>query len=230
MVAGGKFTTVTPPGGGPSINRTNMFAFDADSGAISTTFVPQVNGVVNRVVSAGDGQLGLRRRASSASSTGRPSPRSCASTPPPAAVPGFTPPAINGQVFDMVLADGILYIAGAFKKVGNMAKRGLVALDPQTGADTQQHHGDLRRPPFNGGTVAAKALDVSADGRYLVAIGNFRTVNGQSRVQIAMFDTNGRRPPWPRGRRSGTPRLAPARSTRTCVTCPSHRTGPSSRS
>ena len=189
MVAGGTFTTVTEPGGGPSINRTNLFAFDAETGEISTTFVPQVNGVVNRVVSAGDGQsvfvagkftqLGgqnvtkvLRLNAT----TG-------------ARVPGFTPPAINGQVFDMVLADDVLYIAGAFKKVGTVAKSGLAALNPTTGADTQRITASFT-DPFNGGTVAAKALDVSADGRYLVVIGNFRTVNGQSRVQIAMFNTD----------------------------------------
>lgn len=189
MVAGGNFTTVTPPGGGTAISRTNLFAFDAATGVISQTFVPQVNGIVNRVVSSGDGQTvyvagkftqldgqNVTKVLRLDATTGE-------------RVPGFSPPALNGQVWDMVLANGSLYLAGAFTKVGKVAKSGLAALDPGTGQDTQQISATFAEP-FRGGTVAGKALDVSADGRYLMVIGNFTMVNGQSREQIAMFNTN----------------------------------------
>ena len=192
MVAVGSFTSVTAPGGGTSIPRTNIFAFDATTGAISSTFVPQVNAVVNRVVSAGDGST-VYVAGKFSQINGQPVSKVVRmNVTTGQVVSSFKAPALNGQVFDLVLAGGSLYAGGAFWKVGKTVKGGLVALDPQTGADTGQLTTVFdRTTPFNGGTVAVKALDVSSNGSYLVAIGNFRLVNGQSRVQIAMFDTSG---------------------------------------
>ncbi len=188
MVAGGTFTQVTPPGG-PTLSRSGIFAFNATTGAVSSTFQPQFNAVVNRVVSAGDG-TSVYVAGKFSMLNGSPVSkvvRLDVTTGQP--VPGFKAPALNGQVWDMVLQNGRLYVGGAFTKVGTTVKSGLVALDPATGKDTQQITASFA-DTFNGGTVAVKELDVASSGRYLVAIGNFRTVNGQSRVQIAMFNTD----------------------------------------
>lgn len=188
MVAVGNFTSVTQPNG-QTLPRTNIFAFDRVTGVVSTTFVPQVNAAVNRVVDSADGQsVYIGGKFSQLNGQNVPKVARINATTGQE-VTSFNPPALNGQVFDMVREDGSLWLAGAFKKVGPADKSGLVALDPGTGADTGRVSSTFTNT-FNGGTVSAKALDVSEDGDHLVTVGNFRTVDGQSRVQIAMFNTS----------------------------------------
>lgn len=45
VVVGGSFAQVSEPGGA-TIDRTNLFAFDAPTGAVSDTFTPHPNGKV----------------------------------------------------------------------------------------------------------------------------------------------------------------------------------------
>jgi hypothetical protein len=66
----------------------------------------------------------------------------------------------------------------------------LAALDPTTGANTG-HLGLDFADTWNGGSLGIKHFDISDDGSTLVAVGNFRTVNGQSRPQIVMVNTSG---------------------------------------
>ena len=47
------------------------------------------------------------------------------------------------------------------------------------------------RPPTGNRGVGVERFAMTPDGSRLVAIGNFRTVSGQSRVQVAMIDTSG---------------------------------------
>jgi len=186
LVAVGKFTQVT--WGGTTYPRTNIFAFNANTGEVSTTFVPTVNGAVNRVVSAGDGTSVFiggkfdQVNGQNASHVAR------LDVSDGALVDGFRAEPSNGIVFDMVLNRGRLFVGGKFLKVGGESRPLLAALDPNTGKDTDTVTATFS-DVFNGGTLSVRALDVSTDGSRLVAVGNFRTVDGQSRPQIAMFDT-----------------------------------------
>src|ERR1700749_3621222 len=57
MVVGGSFTTVTPTAGagaGPSSTHDYLFAFDATTGALDTSFAPVVNGEVDSIVASAD--------------------------------------------------------------------------------------------------------------------------------------------------------------------------------
>ena len=56
IVAGGTFTRVRPPGSSTTLTRNRLFAFTRNTGAISTTFVPVVNGEVTEVLPTGDGR------------------------------------------------------------------------------------------------------------------------------------------------------------------------------
>lgn len=188
MVAVGHFTSVTDLHGVP-FARTNIFAFDANTGEVSTTFVPAVNGDVNRVVSAGEGSSVFiggefnQVNAQNASHVAR------LDVTTGEQVPGFRAASTNGVVRDMVLNNGRLYIGGAFKTVAGKPRTLLAALNPATGADTNTV-GFTFTDVFNSGSPTIKALDVSADGSRVVVIGNFRNVDGQSRLQIAMLDTD----------------------------------------
>ena len=53
----GLFTTVKEAGSSkPNLARSNIFAFDAATGKISTTFVPTIDGEVNALLPAADGR------------------------------------------------------------------------------------------------------------------------------------------------------------------------------
>ncbi len=193
-LVGGKFTTVSPSDDSAIINRTNIFAFDSSSGAISDSFVPGLDGVVNRVLDApGTGPWAyiageFNNITEPGESPVKRSKVALINVETGALDPGFVPNPINGKVTDMVLRGGTLYISGAFTKVGPVFKSGVAALNATTGKDTGQFVSSFSST-FNGGSVTVKAIDVSPDGSRLVAIGNFRTVDGQSRVQIVVFNT-----------------------------------------
>ncbi|MQA86956.1 MAG: PKD domain-containing protein [Streptosporangiales bacterium] len=187
MIAGGNFTQVRPAGSTTTYNRNNILAFDATTGAIDTNFVPTVDGEVTSIVAAPDGNSvyiggafnnvnGVRSK-----SVGRINVNTGAS------VPGFSPPAMNGTVNKLLLKGGRLYVAGRFQSIGGADRPALATIDPATG--------DL--DPFvdlgfsgihNGGVTLVRSFDISPDGSRLVAVGNFRSVAGQTRRQIAMVD------------------------------------------
>jgi hypothetical protein len=66
----------------------------------------------------------------------------------------------------------------------------LTALNPTTGADTGALDVGFT-DTWNGGKLGIKHFDISDDGSALVAVGNFRTVDGQSRPQIVKLDLTG---------------------------------------
>jgi hypothetical protein len=181
MVVGGRFTAVENSSRTTSYARSNVFTFDADTGAIST-FAPAVNGEVWSVLGAGDsvyigGEFttvnGQQRTAIAKLdlATGQLDPT-------------FDPAINRGRVTDIELAHGRLIIAGTFQKR-------LAALDPDTGQATGYLDIAITDPlPFTDRTEVFK-FDVSPDGKHLVAVGNFTSVNGQGNWRIFMLDLTG---------------------------------------
>jgi hypothetical protein len=183
VVVGGAFKRVQAPGG-EIIDRRNLFAFDAGTGAISTGFRPGVNGKVFALatdgshvfvggdfsrLSGGDtfnlGKLDLAGKR----------------------VAGFSAPVGGDSVYDIALANGNLYVGGRFTEVHGAPRSAFAVVDAASGA--------LRTGidvPFtglhNGGSTHIAKLDVTPDGARLVAVGNFTTVAGQLRRQIALLD------------------------------------------
>lgn len=190
-VAVGNFTTVREQGAPSTIARSRIFAFDS-TGKVSSTFVPVVTGSEMRdVIDAGDGTsvyvAGSFSRVNGQPRTAR-VVRLDVHTGQ--VVSSFKAPSFNKPTQSLHLANGRLYVTGDFTRVGGQARTSLVALDPQTGADTG--HANLTfAGTWNGGVVGIEDFTMSPDGSRLVAIGNFRTVNGQSRPQIAMVNTSG---------------------------------------
>ncbi len=129
IVLGGQFTSVQSANGATTYNRTNLVAFDATTGAVSTGFAPVPSGIVEALAPAADGTsvyvagAFTRIDGTTASRVAR------LNVSNGARVSGFTPPAINGAVRDMKRVGSRLYISGAFSTVGGQARGRMASLD-----------------------------------------------------------------------------------------------------
>jgi hypothetical protein len=186
IVAGGQFTKVASAAAPTTaIARSNIFAFDATTGAIDTAFAPVLDAQVESLAVAPDGlhvfaggsftkingvaqkSLVKLRLSDGARIT---------------AFKGKT----NARVKDMAVSGGRLYIGGTFKTVNGVTRTALAAVDPVTGALS----GDVNLA-FTGprtGTVNIDKFDISPDGSRLIAIGNWTYVAGLQRDQIVIVN------------------------------------------
>ncbi|WP_299057118.1 malectin domain-containing carbohydrate-binding protein [uncultured Nocardioides sp.] len=197
-VVGGSFTRVRPRGG-TAVTRENIVAFDS-SGRISTTFTPDIATRVWDVVPAGDGvSVFVGGQFSNVDGVARTNRIARINVTTGQVMSSFRSPGFDNIVTDLHVANGRLYVGGYFKTVGSTPRVGLVALDAATGAVTnhldQVTFADVFRdsptasiPSGNRG-VGVEKFAMTPDGSRLVAIGNFRTVSGQPRVQVAVVNT-----------------------------------------
>ena len=117
----------------------------------------------------------------------------------------FRPPAADGAVKAMALSGNTLYIGGDFETIGTSARSQLAALDATTGALRDgfvppvnnggyfQGHTGTPTPGTNNGAV--RDLKVTADGRYVVAGGDFLDIGGRSGL-IVVDGATGALAPW----------------------------------
>jgi hypothetical protein len=203
IIAAGTFTKVSPAGTysntADDIVRNRIFAFDATTGVIDAGFDPNLGGQATSLATDGTNVYvgGAFASVGTATAIKRLVKLSAAGVVDPTfkSVP-------NAGVNDLVYRSGRLYIGGGFTsvKVGTVttARNALAALDPATGAvlpDVNVSFTGVYDPNNNyngkmGGSTNIKALDVTPDGSRLVAIGNFSTVGGLARSQLAVLDTS----------------------------------------
>ncbi len=178
---GGSFTNATSPGAASAVSRPNILAFDAATGAISSTFVPDVDGEVDSIIAGPSNTIYIAGAFKTVDGVKMRVARLDATTG--ALVSGWKPQAFSAATTTLALSGGILYVGGTFAKVGGVAHGGLVALDPTTGKtqswfsiNTAGHHG---KGTAKGG-VGPKTIKVDPTGRIMVVIGNFTSVTDGS--------------------------------------------------
>lgn len=190
-VAVGDFTKVREQGSSTVLTRSRILAFDSE-GKISTTFNPTVVGSeVFDVVPSGDGtSVYVAGSFSSINDTRRTARVARIDVTTGAVISSFRAPAFNNKATALDLVGDKLYVSGWFTRVGGADRTLVTALDPTTGADLNTVNLTFR-DTWNGGTLGVEEMTVQPDGSDMVVIGNFRTVNGQSRPQVAMIDLTG---------------------------------------
>jgi hypothetical protein len=184
----GRFDSVRNPGSSNDISRFNVFAYNATTGVVDTAFAPQVNGLIDAVVPHPDGQsvfiVGNFSQVNGQPSFGL--ARLNVNTGQ--RVAGFNT-TTEGRVRDAVVRGNTLFLAGDFWRVGGANRSNLAAINVNSGAVLA-----LDVPvtdPRQGGSTWVATMDVSADGGTISIAGNFRTVGGLPRVQLAAIDTAG---------------------------------------
>ena len=191
MILGGEFTQVrAAPDGSPVLSRSNLVAFNATTGAISTTFVPNPNGEVTSLLPAADGTSVYVGGAFTQIAGGAASRVARLNVSNGQPVAGFTPPSMNARVNDIKLVNGRLWLAGLFSRIGGRDQIGLATINATTGAYDPYYAMTLAGTQNGGKTHVAK-IDVTPDGTRLVAIGNFRTLNGVDNRQLFMLSLTG---------------------------------------
>lgn len=186
VVVGGNFTQARTAASPTVVPRSYIFAFDRTTGAI-TPFNPTLNGEVYQILSAGDGQTVWV--AGGFSSVNGQTVRSLVklNLSTGQRVASFNPPAFGGRIQDMALRNGRLYLTGRFPTVAGQPQTLLAAVNSVTGANVPSVKLTFA-DPRNGGSLNIYASDVTPDGNTLIAVGNFQTVAGQTRIQIAKID------------------------------------------
>lgn len=190
MILGGTFDSVRNDGSNTQLSRNSLMAFNATTGEISTTFLPEPNGNVNVVIPAGDGEsvyvggtftsIGgqtRRRVARIRVSDGQ-------------VISQFNAGGVSGAVKDLRLKDGRLWMAGGFTHVGGQAQTALATVNPTTG-DFLPFMGLSVSGVHNDGNTNIAKIDVTPDGSRLVAVGNFNALSGVSTRQLFMLDLTG---------------------------------------
>lgn len=191
MVLGGSFTRARNDSGDTTtLVRNGLVAFSASTGKISTTFAPSTPGTVRAVIPAGDGSTVYV--AGGFTSVGGVARQRVARVrvSDGAVISSFNAGAVTGQVRDLALRDGRLWLAGAFTHVGGRAQAALTTVDPTTGAPSSYMALPLAGNHHDGSTQVLK-IDISPDGDQLVAVGNFDTLAGVRNHQLLTLDLSG---------------------------------------
>ena len=205
IVVGGKFTQVQNYNTRAIIPRNNVFAFDATTGKVSPTFVPdptQVspdpatpdNSIVYKVQAAADGtSVYVAGRFNYAAGKSMPSRLFKADVATGAVDTTFDPPTISGDIRDLEVTGNRLWVAGKFTHIGSNVRKALGTIDATTGSYDSYFTATFagtHRDPTEYDTDRTNVLQISTDpaNNRLVAVGNFTSVDGNKRSQIAQFN------------------------------------------
>ena len=228
IYAGGQFTQVQAASGGTIYSRSNLFAFNATTGAIDTTFAPTFDDIIKALAVAPDGNLlvGGYFNAVNGDTTVKKLVKLNPTTGQ--RITAFSANA-NGQVWDIKVSGTRLFVGGRFTMIKNVARDRLAAVNTTTGAVDPNVSFSITEPHTSDSVPWVYSMDVSPDGSDLVIIGNFMKVNNQPRPQAALLDvstTPASLANWQTDRYVPLCFITP--STPTCATSTSPRTAPTS--
>lgn len=192
-IAGGTFTTVAAPGGS-DVTRRYLFAFNASTGALSSSFTPALDKYVRAVIPGPTAGTVYVAGAFTTVNGATNSRVALLDVSTGQRVASFKPPTINGVVQTIATAGSRLIIGGNFTKVGGVAHGGLAALNATTGAADHSylnitlagHHNDSGSGAV--GAIGPKEMEATGTGDRLVVVGNFTTANGLPRDQAVMVN------------------------------------------
>jgi len=187
VVIGGTFTSLQPPGGGATTTQSFLAAFDRVTGQLDSSFHPTLDQQVNSIDVVGNtvvvggafstvNGVAMRGLAELNVSDG--------------SLTAFRAPLnVGGAINAVVVRSGRLFVGGRFSSINGVARNGLAALNPTTGAVDTALNLPLGAPRTGSTVPFVRVLDVSPDGTSLFVGGNFGTIAGLPRAQVALVNT-----------------------------------------
>ncbi len=192
IIVGGAFDTVRNAGSTVDITRHNLFAFDATTGVVSTTFAPNPNNSVYTLQPASDGTsvyIGGNFTSVTSGGVGVAVPRLYkAAVSTGNRIAEFAPGAIDGPVRDLSVTGNRLWVAGKFAHVAGVAQGALATLNATTGAFDPYFNGAVAGSHKPGTATNVLQIATNPANNRLVAVGNFATIRGARRQQIVELD------------------------------------------
>jgi len=192
VVVGGQFTQVQNANTSTTLTRVGVLAFNATSGQVSTAFAPNPLGTVYKVLPAADGKS-VYVAGSFTSAAGQSTPGRIFKINVSTGVvdPTFVAPNISGDIRDLELVGNHLFVAGKMTHFNGIAQKAMGTLYADTGKRDPYFNAvidGLHRTGVAGDVTDVLQISVNKQNTQLMAVGNFTTVDGQSRSQIAKFD------------------------------------------
>ena len=190
VILGGQFTQTRNNSSTTVIARRNLVAFDATTKEISTTFAPNADGPVNVVLPTGDGETVYV--GGSFSNIGGVARKNLVKVKVSdgSVVTAFNAGNVAGQVKDLRLSNGRLWVAGAFTHIANTAQKALATINPTTGKFDPYMRAVIAGL-HNGGFTTVSKIDINSQGARLIAMGNFDTLNAVKNHQLFQLDLTG---------------------------------------
>jgi hypothetical protein len=200
IVAVGSFTRVSPAmtyhDKSDDLTRRGIFAFDAQTGEIDRSFKVSLGGGSATAIDTDGTHLYVGGDFTSVN--GRGGHARLVKITSSGSVASEFRTSVDAEVDTLVVHGSRVYVGGAFDSIsfaGRKASRhALAAVAAGTGVVLSGV-----RVPFSGvytkkfGRTTVKKIDVTPDGKRLVAIGNFTKVGGRARAHVVVLDTSGAR-------------------------------------
>ncbi len=197
----GRFTSARPAGAAPGTQlttRNNLLAYDVRTGALITSFAPDLNAQALTVAASPDGRR-IYVGGDFTRANGQVRNRVAAYDTATGALVANWAPSVSGQVGAIAVTGSTVYLGGEFAAVGSTSRSRLAAVTTATGAllpwapvpGTGPTSGN-RLP--NDPTANARtsndvlALVVTGGGSQVVAAGRFYSMNGAVAVGVAALD------------------------------------------
>ena len=179
--AGGRFTSVRPPGaaaGTGEVGQAYLAAFDASTGALVSSFNPVLNGQVYAVAATADGSR-IFVGGDFTTVNGQTRNRIAAFDTATGALVANWKPSVSFRVKSIAVSGTTVYFGGSFGLVNGLDRLRLAAVTADVGTLLPW------APAVNGDVYA---VDVADDASKVYAGGQFSTVNGTNQNTVTSLD------------------------------------------
>ncbi len=188
ILVSGSFTSVRPAAGEAPIAQKYLFAYDIDTGELDRDFLPQIDREVEQIVVAPDASAVYLVGAFN-NINGEKARKIARITADGVLDTGFRANADSKATAVAISPDGTrLFVGGTFTMINGIARAGLAEVDAATGTPAESFTLGLSGPIGVGGSMSAKALEVTPDGRQLIVMSSSRFIGGEERWGLGKID------------------------------------------
>ena len=190
VIVGGTFSTIRNGAfGSPEITQKYLFKFNANTGLIDQSFDPLLDGTVEGIAISADGQS-IYVGGLFVTINGETRQRIAKLSMADGSVDSTFVANASSDVYDIALTDDSLIVGGKLRRINGVTRDRLAAVNLTTGAPVSSFTIGIADSRYEWGPYIQE-MDVTPDGNWLVIGGNFQTVGGVHREQVAVIDLSG---------------------------------------